>query len=111
MGELTQRQREILVVLIAVANERKAAQILNMAFSTLQRQKARIIQALNLSCTVTIFGEVAIGHRFKVGSITYRRVPHATDRYGGYNAEDIAGGNRRLFQYPDIVEKVKSDGP
>jgi hypothetical protein len=106
MGELTPRQREILAALIATANERKAAQVLDIAFSTLQGQKKRIIQALNLPCAFITFGEVAIGHRFKVGSMTYRRVPHATDRYGGYNAEDIAGGNRRLFHYPDIVEKA-----
>jgi hypothetical protein len=61
---------------------------------------------LDLPCAFITFGEITMGHRFKVGSAIYRRVPHATDRFGGYNAEDVAGDERRLFHYSSIVEKV-----
>jgi len=102
---LTDRQREIVSVVIQLSDERRAAEALSIAYGTLRRQLEDIKQRLNLEDRFIPFSALAIEDPFIHNGVKYRKVPHAQDRFGGYNAQDEAG-KRYLFQRMDIVEVI-----
>lgn len=105
MAELTERQREILVVVIQLTDNRRVAETLGIAYSTLKNQLGEIKRRLNLDDRFVQFNELPIDDRFIHDRVRYKKIPYATDRYGRYNAQDGAG-KRCLFQRTDIVERI-----
>ena len=105
MRELTDRQREILALVIELCAERRVAEILDMSYDRLRRHLANIAERLDLESCYVEFGGLAIEDHFACGGIKYQKVPHATDRFGRYNAQD-GSGKRHLFRRTDIVERV-----
>jgi DNA-binding CsgD family transcriptional regulator len=104
-GQLTDRQCEILSVAIQLTDERRVAETLGIAYRTLKNQLEDIKGRLNLDDRFIQFGALAIGGKFVSNRVRYEKVPHAMDRYGGYNAQD-RDGHRHLFQRMDIVERI-----
>lgn len=106
MRDLTARQREILGITIQLTNHRRVAETLGIAYNTLGKHFEDIKQRLNLDDRFVQFSELAIGGKFIYNRVQYEKVPHAQDRYGGYNAQDGAG-KHYLFQRSDVVERMK----
>lgn len=106
MRGLTPRQREILVVAIQLTDSRRVAETLGIAYITLGRQFKEIKERLNLEDRWVEFSTLAIGAKFQHNRRRFEKVPHAMDRFGGYNAQDGAG-KRYLFQRSEIVERIK----
>lgn len=105
---LTDRQREILSITIETADSRRIAEILDVAYVTLRNHFEEIKERLNLEDHFIEFGSVPIHSYFIHKRKRFQRVPHATDKLGGYNAQDESG-KRTLFQHYDIVERTKSN--
>ena len=103
---LTEQQREVLGIIIELTDRRRAAETLGIAYVTLKNHLGEIKRRLDLADHFVQFGELAIGGKFVHNRVRYEKIPHAQDRYGGYNAQD-GDGKRYLFQRSDIVERMK----
>ena len=105
MKELTDRQREVLAVVIELTDTRQAAETMGVAYVTLRNHIEEIKKRLNLEDHFIEFGGVAIGDPFVYQRMRYTRVDYAMDRFGGYNAQN-SKGERRLFFHHTIVERI-----
>ena len=102
---LTARQKEILALAIELCDRRQVAIVLNMGFVTLDNHLARIVERMNLPTRYIPFKRVPLDGKFVYQGTTYQRVDRSTDRFGGYNAQDM-DGNRALILYHIIVEQL-----
>jgi len=105
MVKLTDRQREILAIVIQLTDTRRVAETLGIAYGTLRKQLEDIKQRLDLEDRFVPFSTLAIDDPFTHSGMRYKKIPHAQDRYGGYNAVNGAS-KRHLFQRADIVERI-----
>lgn len=104
-GKITDRQREILAVVIATADYRRVAETLGIAYVTVKRHLEDIKSELALPANCVEFGSLSTRASFSYQGVAYTKMPHATDNYGGYNAED-KDGKRKLFLHHVMVEKT-----
>jgi hypothetical protein len=106
MRDLTPRQREVLAVIIEAAELRTCAQTLSIAYQGVLSHLAEIKKRLDLPNICVRFNALPIGAKFKYNGVTFTRVPHATDRFGGYNAQDSTG-QRHMFMKHIMVQRLE----
>lgn len=76
-----------------------------MAYVTVKRHLEDIKDTLALPSNCIEFGALSIGASFAHRGTKYVKCPQATDRFGGYNAENGDGG-RKLFLHHETVERT-----
>lgn len=106
--KLSARQKEILALAIELCDRRQLAVALDMGYVTLDGHLNTIGHRLGLPSHRVKFCHVPLGEKFIYQGTTYQRVDRATDRFGGYNAQD-GDGHRVLVLYHTIVERVDDE--
>lgn len=103
--KLTPRHLEVISLALELCPKRKIAETLGIAYATLENHMYLIHERLDLPDRWAEFSSLAVGQPFRHGGLEYTKVPHATDRTGGYNVQS-ADGKRYLFRRDQVVEKL-----
>ena len=127
---LTERQHEVLALMLQLKKHRQIAAELGIATRTVlkhmidiwdrlcePRNREYALHLLRALCEarsdtlgqVIAFSRLRIGQRFRYQGQLFERVDRARDQAGAYNAVTIPGGHRNLFRSYILMEVVSHE--